>query len=220
MAKVETNDRSQNPDVGDLIDFTGNFGSEYYYFGTPPVPGEKSTSLPITADSTQALKVSFEGGQRLSTRQYTYGFTTSNTISPVGGPEWFAHVGWPTLLLEFARINPTNDTERQKVDPTLSSYNRFHFRMSGGVKVGSFEGLELRIDAKYDHWQEISPSQAIVAADLSTQNYRAYSFVFVGHGTTPDWVITYGNGNVPTDQTASKVWQLGWRWNFGGSSNN
>jgi hypothetical protein len=203
--------------VGDLIDTAGTFGAEFYHLAYVPLPNEPQTPS-FNADSTLNLKASLEAGQRLSTHQYTYGISSSNQLTPSNLSDVFSHFNWPTLLLEFARVDPTDDTARKAVDPTLADYNRFHFRVSGGVKLFSVEGRMLRIDAKYDHWQEVSPSKAIVAADLNAQTYRAFSIVFVGHGTTPDWVITYANGNVPTDQASSKVWQLGWQWNVGGKS--
>ena len=200
--------------VGDLLDFSGTFGSEYYYLGEVPLPGQERHGLPFTADNTASLKLSLEEGPRLSTTQYTYGVSTSANLVPIGGPTWFELITWPTVVLEAARIDPTKDTQRKAVDPGLSEYNRWHVRVGSGVKLGSFDGRVIKFNFRYDHWQEFDPSQAIVAAHLNAQTYRAFSLLLAGKGKDPDWIITYSSGSVPTDKSDAQVWQLGWNWKF------
>jgi len=190
-------------------------------------------------------KGAFEGGQRLSTKNYTYGASSFLQFSPTPRAsdkyywlnvfDWPGFLlrpltmseedrnqvkgqarSWPTLVLEFARVDPSTDTMRKAVDPALESYNRVHEKLSVASQLGQFPngGRAIIFDFSIDHWQQVHPSHAIEAARLARETYRSFALIARGSHSDADWLITYTSGSVPTDQSSVKVWQLGWNYKF------
>ncbi len=205
-----------NANVGDLLDLSGLMGLEWYWLPLAPAPGTQETPQRTWAgDITLNAKVSLEEGPHLSTTLYTYGASLFASLQGAAGPQAQAYITWPSFLFEFARVDPSNDSARKAVEPNLSNYNRLHERVGGGIKLPvTLKGRDIKFDAKYDHWHEVSPPDSIATAHLSAQTYRAYSILLPGSKSDPDWTVTYSTGNVPTDQAAAKVWSLGWSWKF------
>ena len=194
-----------NVNVGNAINFAGTAGYEFYKLDSVP------SSL-ATGTGKINIKIGYEANPNQATRNYTYGISTYGYYSPSGAPSW---MNFPSGLLEFERVNPAADKARKSVDATLSNFSRGHIRISAGLKFPDVvQGRDLKLDFKFDHWREVNPSSAIVAAGLDRQTFRAASVTFPGTGKDPDWQITYASGNVPANQASAKVWQLGWNWKF------
>ena len=193
--------------VGDELDLDGLLGIE----GIDGAPKDKMKGIYVTG-----LKGAVEYGQRFATKHYTYGLNLLAHLYPGDPKQSSMSNTWPFVVLDWQRVDPATDTVRKAVDPTLSDYNRAHFGLTTTSDLDkiTIRSRPLKFDFAFDHWREISPSAAIVAADLNRQTYRQFQFRALGTGNDPDYVISYGSGDVPTDQSGAKVIKLGLSYNF------
>jgi hypothetical protein len=182
-----------------------------------------------------APTASYEANQRFDNKQFLYGVLAASQAYPADTGEswqrlldvtdwpfkltrWISNQyssgknpwtnypsSWPAISVDFQRVNPTDDTARKTVDPSLSPYNRLHLTASMASLMGQVKGVDVRFLFKIDYWDEINASSAIKNAGLNAETYRAYAVEFQGH-----WTLSYTSGKVPLDYSSSKVWQIGY----------
>ena len=224
---------NRNVDVGDTVDLNASGGGQLELNGD---------QRPFAGYSTLQGNGSFEYGQRTSTKNYAYGVASDVHFYPTpaapAAVSWLNVFDWPGKLLrplsmdnareisdqprawpaaavDFDRVDPQTDVARKAVDPSLASYNRLHEKISAATQLGKlWDGRDVVLSFRYDHWQQINAPQSIEAAHLASQTYRQLELVARGTSKDVDWVITFSNGATPADQASVKLWQLGWRFNF------
>lgn len=173
--------REKNPHK--LIDLTGSWRyaistlPAYYYAG---------------AD------LAFETDQSLENKQFTLGLTGAVTK---GGIVRASDVG--TVILSLARVEPRDDTAREKAEGSLRAFNRWNLEAS--YSVGVAHRMLRSIDFNYRHYQELSPSRAIRAAGLD-QNRRG----LVRLNLDRDFFFQYSRGSLPFDQRSVRAVTVGW----------
>jgi hypothetical protein len=113
---------------------------------------------------------------------------------------------WPLVIGGIDQVNPEKNEVRLAADPDKSTYGRGRAEVSFKTRVARLSGKDLWFVANYRGYAEFSPSTAIRAARLNRFEYIALGLEFEnGLG------VTYSTGKLPLDQTANRVFDVGYR---------
>jgi hypothetical protein len=194
--------------VGDLLDV--NASLRYRKLWLPLMDAYGRPSVSWYGYATAVLKGGLQSDQTFDTRHTVLSAELRTSMAHSDTPAYLVNA-WPALILGYERVKPNDDQDRRKVDPGLAEFSRAHGRLSSSLIVGKLASSQtLKLEFKIDHWRETSPPTAIRAAGLDRQTFRAIALRLAASEKDDGWSITYGSGNVPTDQKSAKVWQIGY----------
>lgn len=133
-----------------------------------------------------------------------YLFGTDKRIRPLGS-------AIPTVVLGLDHVDPGDDPARVAIDET-SPFYRFTAEVAYRSPLASMSGGALYLEGWLRHYSQMNPSAAVVGADLDSFTEATVSLV------APNGLyVAYSRGRLPFDEASSRVYQAGFRYNFGGA---
>ena len=143
----------------------------------------------------------YETDQSTDDRDAMYGAAVA-----VGKLNVFGVGDYLFLYANYGTVNPTGDTQRQKLVGTLTNYRRANLEGSYSYSVNST--LLSSIEFDYRYYKEESPPAAIQAAGLDVNKLWLIRLNF------QKYFIEYANGSLPFDQQSSRSVKVGWSTDF------
>ncbi len=126
------------------------------------------------------------------------GFQGVSSLKPLG-------YSFPTFLIGLDQVDPSDNDMRKAIGED-DKYGRvkaeIHFRTPiwGNSDSLVFANLDWR------YWQEIDPSDVIIANNLDNYDYQTFS-ISARNGI----YVSYSDGRLPFDQQDRQVYELGWK---------
>jgi hypothetical protein len=180
-----TASKEKNPHK--LIDLAGSW---HYVISTLPAWYRVGANL------------TFETDQSFANKQLAYGLSTAVSKVSIVKP---GDAG--SLLLHFARVNPSDDAARKAAEGSLKAFQRWNLEASYSLNLNH---QKLRsIDFNYRYYQELSPSAAIRVAGLDRRWLG-----LVRANLDNDFFLQYSRGSLPFDQRSVRAVTMGWSIKF------
>lgn len=181
------------------------------------------------------VNVGLESNQRFTQKQWTYGGTLSLDIKGYGKSNtvgaWnildypfallrsFSGFGdsteirplgysFPTFVIGVDQVDPENNEARKALGET-DKFERFRAEIYFRTPIARVGESDVFANMDYRYWRELSPSDAIQTADLDTFDYLTFSI-----SASSGVYVSYSRGMLPFDLADTKVYELGWKFNF------
>lgn len=178
-----------------------------------------------------------EGNQDYSDSQTLYGLSVGLASEPTRGRAMFnlpdlpfrllrglgddsSYVApFPSVMLSLERLDADSDSQRVSLTND-STYTRGSAEVAFQTIVANFGGRPLRFNVSYRYFSELSPPDAIKAADLDEFQFWRASLRFPAHlvpfvpSDDYELFVAYTSGRLPFDQTSDQAVQLGFTTNF------
>ncbi len=185
-----------------------------------------------------ALHGGLESDQEFKRKNYTYGvelgfvyrsYDTESLSSMLNVFDWpaaliraitgYDQVGsftpdgatWPSLLVGIDQVEPASESPRTVVGGD-APYGRFRGELAFRTPVAEVGANRIFFDANYRVYAEIDPADEVKYADLDTYNY-----VVLTLSSTNGVFASYTDGKLPLDASGKQSYQLGFKFNLGGS---
>lgn len=114
----------------------------------------------------------------------------------------------PTLVIGLDHVEPEGESPRSAAGDD-SGYERVRLEVVYKAPLGLIESKEYSLTAQYRGYYELSPSDAVRAADLDRYGYLALA-IEADEGL----FASYSHGQLPFDDGDSTVYAIGWRFQF------
>lgn len=187
------------------------------------------------ATATFNLSSSYETNQDFSQKQYAYGanFTFKyrgyhevNYIfdSPFLLTRWLSGQSLsqnsnlrrtypgvtPTLKVALEQVNPTDNDARSDVLGNEDRFDRWNVDIGMTTPMAQINGKDVNFNFVWRYFQEIRPEDQIRILGLDRFRYTSVAFVYDGAV-----YVSYSSGELPLTNKNDKVFELGWKFNFG-----
>jgi hypothetical protein len=142
--------------------------------------------------------LTYETDQSRENKQTMYGLAGSTTKMNL-----FRQGDGITLMGNYGVIDPTKDTEREKVLASLDTYKRWNIEASYIIPIHHEKVRS--IEFNYRHYQEVSAPAAVKAAGLDRNRLALLRI-----NLAKEFFIEYSAGSLPFDQKEVRAVKVGW----------
>ncbi|RYY02131.1 MAG: hypothetical protein EOO53_13925 [Gammaproteobacteria bacterium] len=181
------------------------------------------------------LNAGLESNQRFTERQWTYGFNVAldaksynkksalanwnivdypfalvRMLTGYGNNTDFKPLGstFPTFVIGLDQVDPITNSVRESLGEK-DKFDRAKAEIYFRTPIGFIKQQEIFANIDYRYWKELSPSAAIKSAGIDTLSYATLSI-----SSANGIFVSYSHGKLPFDLESTRVYELGWKFNF------
>lgn len=116
----------------------------------------------------------------------------------------------PTLKIALEKVDPKDDDARQAVLGNKDVFDRWHVDVGMTTPMAKVNGKEVVFNYVWRYFEEIDAKHELRSAGLDKFKYSSVGFVYDGKV-----YVSYSSGKLPLSNKDDKVFELGWKFNFG-----